>query len=546
MTACTLGNWMNWCAFYQLTCLFLGQRGHAVMCLFPGWCALGRPPSTIFVAHLCCKQLGALLSNSFWLDTSAWNGISKLQVRQGDQLWYLPNSWVASLAWTYEWAIQPVLNCNSLHCCLLYRDICAACFWADVLWSYLWARRWAWVFWALPTQASGSLGGHGQMSCCIASAWVALLSIAKISCFMKVLGFHCCLLYRDVCAACFWADVLWSYLWVRRWAWVFWWLPARASGSLGGHGQMSCCIASAWVALLSIAKISCFMKVLGLHCCLLYRDVCAACFWADVLWFYLRVRRWAWVFWTLPTQASGSLGDHGQMSCCIASAWVALLSIAKISCFMKVLGLHCCLLYCTQTYVLHASGRTSCGSTFGSVGERGSFGPYLRKPPAPWVAMGRCLVALLVLGWHCCPLQKSIASWKCLACIAAYCTETYVLHASGRTSCGSTFGSVGERGSFGRYLRKPPAPWVTMGRCLVALLVLGWHCCPLQKSVASWKCLACIAAYCTVHRRMCCMLLGGRLVVLPLGPSVSVGLLDRTYASLRLLGWPWADVLLHC
>ena len=39
-----------------------------------------------------------------------------------------------------------------------------------------------------------------------------------------------------------------------------------------------------------------------------------------------------------------------------------------------------------------------------------------------------------------------------------------------------------------------------------------------------------------VQRRMCCMLLGGRLVVLLSGPSVSVGLLDRTYASLRLLG----------
>ena len=49
-----------------------------------------------------------------------------------------------------------------------------------------------------------------------------------------------------------------------------------------------------------------------------------------------------------------------------------------------------------------------------------------------------------------------------------------------------------------------------------------------------------------VRRPACCMLLGGRLVVLPLGPSVSVGLLDVTYASLRLLGWPWADVLLHC
>ena len=60
--------------------------------------------------------------------------------------------------------------------------------------------------------------------------------------------------------------------------------------------------------------------------------------------------------------------------------------------------------------MLHASGRTSCGLTFGSVGERGSFGRYLRKPPAPWVAMGRCLVALLVLGWHCCPWQKSLAS----------------------------------------------------------------------------------------------------------------------------------------
>ena len=33
--------------------------------------------------------------------------------------------------------------------------------------------------------------------------------------------------------------------------------------------------------------------------------------------------------------------------------------------------------------MLHASGRTSCGLTFGSVGERGSFGGYLREPPAP-------------------------------------------------------------------------------------------------------------------------------------------------------------------
>ena len=59
-----------------------------------------------------------------------------------------------------------------------------------------------------------------------------------------------------------------------------------------------------------------------------------------------------------------------------------------------------------QRGALHASGRTSCGLTFGSVGERGSFGGYLREPPAPLVAMGRCLVALLVLGWHCCLLQK--------------------------------------------------------------------------------------------------------------------------------------------
>ena len=29
----------------------------------------------------------------------------------------------------------------------------------------------------------------------------------------------------------------------------------------------------------------------GKRCRLLYRDICAACFWADVLWSYLRVRR---------------------------------------------------------------------------------------------------------------------------------------------------------------------------------------------------------------------------------------------------------------
>ena len=91
---------------------------------------------------------------------------------------------------------------------------------------------------------------------------------------------------------------------------------------------MSGCMASAWMALLSIAKMNCLMMMLGLQCCLLCRDVCAACFWADV-----------------------------------------------------------------------------CGLTFGSVGERGSFGRYLRELPAPLVAMGQCLVALLVLGWHCCPLQ---------------------------------------------------------------------------------------------------------------------------------------------
>ena len=93
------------------------------------------------------------------------------------------------------------------------------------------------------------------------------------------------------------------------------------------------------------------------------------------------------------------------MSCCVASAWVALLSIAKMNCLMMMLGLQCCLLrrdVCTACFWADV-----CGLTFGSVGERGSFGRYLRELPAPSVAMGRCLVALLVLGWHWCPLQKS-------------------------------------------------------------------------------------------------------------------------------------------
>ena len=135
---------------------------------------------------------------------------------------------------------------------------------------------------------------------------------------------------------------------------------------------MSGCMASAWMALLSIAKMNCLMMMLGLQCCLLCRDVCAACFWADV-----------------------------------------------------------------------------CGLTFGSVGERGSFGRYLRELPAPLVAMGQCLVALLVLGWHCCPLQTHDGLGGFLA--------TWVLW------------------------MLPPAPLVAMGRCLAAWLVLGWHCCLLQK-----------------------------------------------------------------
>ena len=191
--------------------------------------------------------------------------------------------------------------------------------------------------------ASVPFSSQGQLLLTVTFVWSHQILYRRATgrCLDSLLahGWHCCLLLKDelphddarvavlpivqgrMCCMLL-GGRLWSYLWVRRWAWVFWTLPTRASGSFGGHGPMSCCIASAWVALLSIAKRNCLMMMLGLQCCLLCRDVCAACFWADV-----------------------------------------------------------------------------CGLTFGSVGERGSFGRYLRELPGPSVAMGRCLVALLVLGW---------------------------------------------------------------------------------------------------------------------------------------------------
>ena len=159
-------------------------------------------------------------------------------------------------------------------------------------------------------------------------------------------------------------------------------------------------------------------------------------------------------------------------------------------------------------------------------------------------ATGRCLDSLLAHGWHCCLLLKMnclmmmLGLRCCLLCrdVCAACFWADV--------CGLTFGSVGERGSFGRYLRELPGPLVAMGRCLVALLVHGSHCCLLQKGIASWWCLDCSAAY---YAGTYVLHASGRTsVVLPLGPSVSVGLLDVTYASFRVLWWPWADVLLHC
>ena len=78
-----------------------------------------------------------------------------------------------------------------------------------------------------------------------------------------------------------------------------------------------------------------------------------------------------------------------------------------------------------------------------------------------------------------------------------------MLHASGRTSCGLTFGSVGERGSFGRYLRKPPAPWAGMGQmscCIasawVALLSLGHRSCCIA---SAWVALL------SIGQRSCCI-----------------------------------------
>ena len=56
-----LGSWLNWCAFYPLMCLCLGQRGHAVP--FPGWCALGHPYLSLFCCfpHSFTKALGKYL-----------------------------------------------------------------------------------------------------------------------------------------------------------------------------------------------------------------------------------------------------------------------------------------------------------------------------------------------------------------------------------------------------------------------------------------------------------------------------------------------------
>ena len=125
----------------------------------------------------------------------------------------------------------------------------------------------------------------------------------------------------------------------------------------------------------------------------------------------------------------------------------------------------------------------------------------------PYACMSACICRCLA---PCVPKLRCVMaivnSWGALSPTA----QRGALHASGRTSCGLTFGSVGERGSFGGYLASLRPLWWPWADVLVALLVLGLA----LLSIAKMNCFLMMLGLqcCLLCRDVCgCMLLGGRL-----------------------------------